>query len=116
MICAERTSPALPPGVPPHAPPRIGVDVTSVQLFKHLLQQLARQGKTILYISHILEVVEKVCAQVIVIYRGRIVAADSVDRLRELRHAPSLEEIFSQLVEQRDMESVACDIVSAIAR
>jgi ABC-type multidrug transport system ATPase subunit len=41
----------------------------------------------ILYISHMLEVVEKVCAHVIIIYRGRIIAADSVERLRDLMQA-----------------------------
>ena len=83
--------------------------------FRHLLNELARRGKTILYISHVLEVVEKVCAHVVIIYKGRIMAADSVERLRDLMNAPSLEEIFSQLVEQRDLEAVARGIVSAIA-
>jgi ABC-2 type transport system ATP-binding protein len=95
--------------------PLSGIDVTSAQLFRHLLNELARRGKTILYISHVLEVVEKVCAQVVIIYKGRIQAADSVERLRDLMNAPSLEEIFSQLVEQRDLEAVARDIVCAIA-
>jgi ABC-2 type transport system ATP-binding protein len=94
--------------------PLSGIDITSAQLFKHLLTELARQGKMILYISHVLEVVEKVCARVVIIYRGRIMANDSVERLRELIHVPSLEEIFSQLVEQRDLEAVARDIVTAI--
>jgi ABC-2 type transport system ATP-binding protein len=96
--------------------PLSGIDVTNAQLFRHLLNELARKGKTILYISHVLEVVEKVCAQVVIIYKGRIMAADSVERLRELADAPSLEEIFSQLVEQRDLEAVARQIVSATSR
>jgi ABC-2 type transport system ATP-binding protein len=96
--------------------PLSGVDVTSAQLFRHLLQELASRGKTILYISHVLEVVEKVAAQVVIIYKGRIMAADSVSRLRELMDAPSLEGIFSQLVEQRDLAAVARDIAVAIAR
>jgi ABC-2 type transport system ATP-binding protein len=95
--------------------PLSGIDVTSALLFKHLLNELARRGKMILYISHVLEVVEKVCAQVIIIYKGRIMAADSVDRLRDLMHAPSLEGIFAQLVEHRDLEAVARDIACAIA-
>lgn len=94
--------------------PLSGIDVTSAQLFKHLLNELARKGKTILYISHVLEVVEKVCARVVIIYRGRIMAADSVERLRDLMNVPSLEEIFAQLVEERDLKAVARDIVSAI--
>jgi hypothetical protein len=43
-------------------------------------------------------------------------AADSVERLRDLTKVPSLEEIFSQLVEQRDLQSVARDIACAIQR
>ncbi len=68
----------------------------------------------ILYISHVLEVVEKVCARVIVIHKGRIMAEDSVERLRELMNLSSLEAIFNELIEQRDLEGVARDIVSAI--
>ena len=69
--------------------PLSGIDVTSAHLFRHLLNGLAAKGKIILYISHVLEVVEKVCAQVVIIYRGKIMAADSVDRLRDLMNAPS---------------------------
>jgi ABC-2 type transport system ATP-binding protein len=94
--------------------PLSGIDVTSAQLFRHLLNELARQGKTILYISHVLEVVEKVCAHVIIIYKGRIMASDSVERLRDLMNVPSLEGIFSQLVEEHDLEAVARNIVSTI--
>ena len=94
--------------------PLSGIDVTSAQLFKHLLGELAARGKMILYISHVLEVVEKVCARVIIIYRGRIMANDSVERLRDLMNVPSLEEIFSQLIEQRDLKGLARDIVAAM--
>ena len=94
--------------------PLSGIDVTSALLFKHLLTELARSGKMILYISHVLEVVERVCARVVIIYRGKIMADDSVANLRKLANAPSLEEIFSQLVEHRDLESVARDIVTVI--
>ena len=47
-------------------------------------------------------------------YRGRIVAADSVEHLRDLMNRPSLEEIFSQLAEQRDLEKAARDIVAVM--
>ncbi len=94
--------------------PLSGIDVSSALLFKFLLTELARKGKMILYISHVLEVVERVCARVVIIYRGKIMADDSVDNMRKLMNAPSLEEIFSQLVEQRDLQAVARDIAAAI--
>lgn len=65
-------------------------------MFGHLLNELARQGKIILYILHVLEVVEKSCAHVVIIYKGKIRAADSVEKLRDLMNLPSLVEIFSQ--------------------
>ena len=95
--------------------PLSGLDVSSVLLFKHLVAELASRGKIILYISHVLEVVERICAKVIIIYQGQIKAEDRVDRLRDLMHVPSLEEIFTQLVQHEDMEAVANDIAEAIS-
>jgi len=92
-----------------------GLDIANALLFRHLLHSLAARGKAILYISHILELVEKVCEHIVVIYQGRIVSDDSVRRLRDLMHLPNLEEIFTQLVEQHDMESRAQEIASVIA-
>ena len=72
-------------------------------LLHELIAELARQGKTILYISHVLEVTEKVCSRVIMLYQGKIVANDEVGRLRDLMHLPSLEQIFRQLAKQEDV-------------
>lgn len=96
--------------------PLSGLDVSSALLFKHLVNELASRGKIILYISHVLEVVERICAKVVIIYKGQIKAEDSVDRLRDLMHLPSLEEIFTQLVQHEDMEVVARDIAEVIGR
>jgi len=70
----------------------------------------------VLYISHVLELIEKICEHVIVIYKGRIVADDSVVGLRTLMALPNLEEIFTQLVQQGDMESRARDIAQIMSR
>ena len=75
---------------------------------------LARSGKVILYISHVLEVVERVCAKVIIIYKGKIMADDSVVNLRGLMSLPTLEDIFSELVQQENMEDVARGIVEVM--
>lgn len=93
-----------------------GLDISNALLFRHLLRSLAAQGKAVLYISHVLELVEKVCDRVVVIYKGRIVADDCVSRLRELTQLPSLEEIFKHLVQQDDMEARANEIVSVTTR
>src|SRR5712691_3443565 len=96
--------------------PLSGLDVSSSLLFKHLVAELASRGKIILYISHVLEVVERICVKVIIIYKGQIKAEDSVGRLRDLMHQPSLEEIFTQLVQHEDMEVVAREIAAVISQ
>jgi ABC-2 type transport system ATP-binding protein len=93
-----------------------GLDIANALLFRHLLRTLAARGKAVLYISHVLELVEKICEHIVVIYQGRVVADDSVTSLRGLMHLPNLEEIFKQLVDQGDMESRANEIVELMSR
>src|SRR5271170_3170530 len=95
--------------------PLSGLDVVSARLFKDLLQQLARQGKAILYISHVLEVVELVCHRVIVIARGKILADAPPSELKQSLALANLESVFAQLVQQKDTQSVACELVDVMA-
>jgi ABC-2 type transport system ATP-binding protein len=92
-----------------------GLDITNSVLFRHLLRELAARGKTVLYISHVLELVEKVCDHIVVIHRGRIVADDSVSGLRSLLERPSLEGVFMQLVQHDDLEERARSIATLTA-
>ena len=94
--------------------PLNGLDISSAMLLHELIAELARQGKTILYISHVLEVTEKVCSRVVMLYQGKIVANDEVGRLRDLMHLPSLEEIFRQLASQEDIDGSARRIVEVM--
>ena len=87
--------------------PLNGLDANSALLLKELVRNLANQGKTIFYCSHILEVVEKICERVIIINEGKIVADGSIDELRTLTHQSSLESIFSQVTHSEDMAEIA---------
>lgn len=94
--------------------PLSGLDVDSSRLFKDLLELLAAEGKAILYISHVLETVERVCDRVIVIARGKVVADARPAELVGLMQLPNLESVFAQLVQQQDTRSVAQQIVEAM--
>ena len=94
--------------------PLSGLDVTTGLVIKDLVRMLAGSGRIIVYSSHVLEVVEKVCSRAIIIHKGSIVADDSVANLRKLMWVPSLEEIFSQLVVKEDTEARAREILAAI--
>jgi ABC-2 type transport system ATP-binding protein len=95
--------------------PDSGLDVTTTLILRHLVRALAARGKAILYSSHILEIVEKLCDRVIVLHRGRIVADDSVANLQHLMTRHSLEEVFAQLVLRDDPERTARDIADVVA-
>lgn len=92
--------------------PLSGLDVSTSLVFKEILKQLAEMKKLIIYSSHILEVVEKICDRVIIINKGIIVADDSVKRLSSLMELPSLESIFKELVQQEDTVETAKNILS----
>jgi ABC-2 type transport system ATP-binding protein len=94
--------------------PLSGLDVLSSRLFRDLLHELAAGGKAVLYISHVLEIVEQICDRVVVISQGRIVAdAPPVD-LTRLMELPSLEKVFAQLVRQQDTRSAAREMVEVM--
>jgi ABC-2 type transport system ATP-binding protein len=94
--------------------PLSGLDAVSARLFKDLLMLLAREGKAVLYISHVLEVVERVCDRVIVLAKGKVVADAAPRDLTKLMELPTLESVFAQLVQQTDTERVARDMVSVM--
>ena len=94
--------------------PLSGLDVVSGRLFKHLLELLAAEGKAVLYISHVLEVVEQVCDRVIVIAKGKVLADSPPSELTKLMSLPNLESVFAQLVKQQDTRAVAQEMVEAM--
>ncbi len=94
--------------------PFSGLDVGSALVLKQLLRALAGAGKLVLYSSHVLEVVEKVCERVIILHKGRVVADNSMHDLRALMQLPNLEEIFSQIAVEQDSGRVAAGLMEAM--
>ena len=94
--------------------PLSGLDVVSARLFKDLLELLAARGKAVLYISHVLEVVEQICNRVIVIAKGSILADARPSDLAKLMSLPNLESVFAQLVQQKDTRSIAQQMVEVM--
>jgi ABC-2 type transport system ATP-binding protein len=75
---------------------------------------LATRGKIVLFSSHELETVERLCSHVVILHRGKVVADDSIERLRVLMALPTLEGIFSQLAVEQDSEAVSREIADLI--
>ena len=96
--------------------PLDGLDANAAVGFKALLETLAKEGKTIVYSSHILDVVERVCDRVAMIHKGRLIADGSPAQLLEQHGVKSLEEMFTKLTGQHDAlqraESFARDVLA----
>src|SRR5260221_14390386 len=94
--------------------PLSGLDVSTAIVLRELLRGLAARGRMIFYCSHVLEVLEKVCSGVVILSKGRVVAQDSLERLRELMNQPSLEGIFAQLTRDEDHPALAGRILEVM--
>jgi ABC-2 type transport system ATP-binding protein len=85
--------------------PLNGLDANTVLLFKGLMKRLAHLGKAIIYSSHILEVVEKVCDRIAILNQGQIIAEGTIDQLRRMTQFHSLELIFKELTKAEEVDS-----------
>lgn len=99
-----------------HNPPLVffdepldGLDANAAVGFKALIQTLAREGKTIIYSSHILDVVERVCDRVIIIDKGKVLVDGRPDELVASHNAGTLERLFTQLTGGSELERKAAD-------
>lgn len=89
--------------------PLDGLDANAAVGFKTLIQTLAREGKTIIYSSHILDVVERVCQRVLIIDQGRLLLDGKPEELVAAHHAGTLERLFTQLTGGDELERRAED-------
>jgi ABC-2 type transport system ATP-binding protein len=94
--------------------PFSGLDVGSALVLRSLIQELAARGKVVLFSSHELETVERVCSRVVILHHGKIVADDSIASLRTLMELPTLESIFSQLAVEQDTAAISREIADLI--
>jgi ABC-2 type transport system ATP-binding protein len=90
--------------------PNSGLDVASTLILRSLVRALAARGKTIIYSSHVLDAVEKICHRVLILHKSHVVAHDSVSRLRELAQAASLEEVFASLAIDQNVEKIGREL------
>jgi ABC-2 type transport system ATP-binding protein len=94
--------------------PFSGLDVGTGLVLRSLIQELAARGKVVLFSSHDLEIVERVCSHVVILHRAKIVADDSIEHLRTLMALPTLEDIFSQLAVEQDTAAISREIADLI--
>jgi ABC-2 type transport system ATP-binding protein len=81
--------------------PLNGIDPVSGRVVTDLLRRLAGKGVTLFFTTHVLDVVERLCEEVAIIDRGRIVAQGTLDQIRAQREVgkdATLEDVFLKLI------------------
>ncbi len=96
--------------------PLDGLDANTAMIVKELLKQMAAQGKTVLFCSHILDVVDRMCSKIVIINRGRLVASGTSEDLKHETGEASLEAAFGKLTGGQDVGRVAADFLSALEK
>lgn len=93
--------------------PLSGLDANSVIIIKELISKLAKEGKTIFYCSHMMDVVEKVSDRIVLINEGTVIANGSFEELRQQQGNESLEKIFAHLTAKESLNDAADQLISA---
>jgi ABC-2 type transport system ATP-binding protein len=93
-----------------------GLDANTAMVVKELLRKFAEQGKAVLFCSHILEVVERMCSRIVVIDKGRLVAEGTSQDICARTGTRSLDEAFARLTGVRDPGLVTADFLAALER
>ena len=78
--------------------PTSGLDVLVQRAVLQNIARLREQGKCVLFSTHIMREVEKLCDKVAIMHQGRILAMGALDDLRQLYRQPDLEELFFTLM------------------
>ncbi len=91
-----------------------GLDANSVMIFKEIMTQLAAQGKTIFYSSHIMDVVERISSRIILLNDGKIAADGTIEELKLQNTKGSLEQIFNQLTGFNEHQEIGAKFVSVV--
>jgi len=92
--------------------PLTGLDANAVITVKELISLLAKEGKTIFYCSHMMDVVEKISDRILLINEGAIVADGTFDSLKH-EHSETLERVFARLTGREESDNDAARILSA---
>jgi ABC-2 type transport system ATP-binding protein len=96
--------------------PLDGLDANSARVVKELLRTLAAEGRTILFCSHILEVVERLCTRIAILNHGVQIASGTPAEIAASASARTLDDAFAVLTGVREAERISADILRALDR
>lgn len=92
--------------------PTLGLDVLVTRALQNIILELRDQGKCILFSTHIMREVERLCDRIAIMHRGRVLDSGSLEELSSRHHTDDFEELFYQLIvdSERQAQSNEADI------
>lgn len=78
--------------------PTAGLDVTSSRLIHDFIKHCKKENKAIVFSSHSMQEVEKLCDRIIIIHKGKMLEQGTIDELKQKYNNDDMEEIFMSLV------------------
>lgn len=87
--------------------PTVGLDPKSARLIKDILRQMAARGAAVMLSTHILEIAQNMCDRIGIINQGKLIAAGTMDELKQAQGDRSLEDIFLSLTGGVDYAEIA---------
>ena len=88
-----------------------GLDILVAREVLNTIELLRDNGKCILFSSHIMSEVRRLCDRMAILHRGNILAIGTMDELVKQHHEPDLEELFYKLVSESESEIHANDVL-----
>ena len=82
--------------------PMSGLDAPTAAMLKEVLDEWGEQGGAVLYTSHLLDVVERICDRMAILANGRLVGLGDLEELRASSGAGTLDQVFRALTHQED--------------
>lgn len=92
--------------------PTVGLDARSAKILKLLLEKQAKEGRTIFFTTHILEIAEKMCSRIGIINKGNLIAEGNLEELRKLskEKESSLEDLFLELTGGDEIKDIVQEL------
>lgn len=87
--------------------PTNGLDVMTTRKVREMISELRADKRTVLFSSHLMHEVARLCDEIIIIARGRVVAAGTKEQISDIAREDNLEEAFVKLVESAFEEAAS---------
>lgn len=85
----------------------LGLDVLAARALQDIVKELKNEGKCIIYSSHIMREIERVCDRVAIMWRGKIIDTGTLEELAERHQEADFEEIFYRLLLKGDNQTLS---------